>query len=124
MNKYLILLLVFLFSINAQASASSKQEERIEQYKELFSAFPDEIKEKIKKGQIEEGFTKNMVYMAIGSPSKMFSEGDTTNWEYWVESPRPKDLYPLESMNYPYLSVQVEFSGDTVKSIKRIGDAE
>ncbi|MFT4552467.1 MAG: hypothetical protein ACI9S8_001092 [Chlamydiales bacterium] len=122
MKKTLLLFLVILFSINSQVSSGHKQEARIEQYQELFLAFPKDIQEKIKKGQVEKGYTKNMVYIAIGSPSKMSTVGEKAIWDYWVESPKPKDLYPLESLNYPYLSIHIEFSGDIVNRISRIDD--
>lgn len=121
MTKVILLFLVLLFPFNYQVSSSYKQEERIEKYREIFSSFPAEIQEKIQKGKIEEGYTKDMVYMAIGSPTKMSTKDGKTIWDYWVESPKPKDLYPLESLNYPYLSIHVEFSGDTVSLVTRFG---
>lgn len=70
---------------------------RIKQNPEIFAAFPPEIQEKVRNGEIEVGFSKDMVYIARGRPDREYqrqtAEGVTDVWAYvdvdhWTEQQR------------------------------------
>ena len=59
---------------------------RIKRNPELFEQFPHEVRKKIREGRIDTGFTKDMVWMALGQPDRMYTKrenGQTSEiWTY------------------------------------------
>lgn len=67
------------------AAACSSPERRIERNKALYNTFPPPAQEKIKKGEIDIGFTPDMVLVALGKPSRKYSRKTAeTEQEVWV----------------------------------------
>jgi outer membrane protein assembly factor BamE (lipoprotein component of BamABCDE complex) len=72
---------------------------RIRQKPELFASFPSDVQEKIKQGKVDVGFTRDMVYMALGDPDRRYSrktaEGEVEVWAY-VETVRTTERQRVE----------------------------
>lgn len=66
-------------------------EARIRKNPNLFASFPPEAQQKIKQGKVDIGFTRDMVYMALGDPDRRYSrktaDGEVEVWAY-VETVR------------------------------------
>ena len=64
---------------------------RIADNKAAFDKFPAEIQQKIRTGQVDVGFTKEMVVMSLGEPANKFTRkteaGDTEVWSYRESKP-------------------------------------
>ncbi len=71
----------------ACASAGS----RIRDNQAAFDSYPPPVQEKIRAGQIDIGFTPEMVRMALGEPDRKFSrtsaEGDSEVWAWHDSGP-------------------------------------
>ncbi len=81
------LLAVFLLLVlSACASVQELRTQRISENQELFDSYPAEVRSKILRGEIEVGFTSDMVRMAWGPADEVFSRTmkhrRTTVWEY------------------------------------------
>lgn len=72
--------------------ACTTPKSRIAKNPEKFNAYPAEVQETIKKGQISIGFTKDQVEFALGKPDRVYkrtgSEGEQEIWAY-TESGSP-----------------------------------
>ena len=76
---------------------------RIAENIELFYEFPEEVREAIRRGEVEIGFDEDMVRLALGSPDHVYrrkkGDGELVNWQYfevvkhseyeWVRMPVP-----------------------------------
>ena len=82
----LTLKIVFLSAMMAMLSACSTPESRINQNPTLFATFPPDAQAKIRKGQIDIGYTRDMVQMALDKPSRTYTRltdsGMTEVWAY------------------------------------------
>jgi hypothetical protein len=67
-------------------------ESRIADNRSTFDSFPPEVQQKIKTGQVEVGFTPEMVLMSLGEPARKFTRktelGDTDVWSYHDDTPK------------------------------------
>jgi len=67
-------------------------ESRIADHRSAFEQFSPEIQQKIRTGQVDVGFTPEMVVMALGEPARKFTRkterGDTEVWSYHDDSPK------------------------------------
>ncbi|MDD4873336.1 MAG: hypothetical protein PHR77_22495 [Kiritimatiellae bacterium] len=144
MNRQI--LIVFLVVIPLMMVGCSTPANRIKKNPDLFASFSPEIQENVKKGVIEVGYTKGMVFLAFGRPNSIYERktetGMTEIWSYndfhvWTE------YEPLETWYYyrdvkghmhqmrdlawisrnrtrEYESLRVEFDGDKVKAIEKL----
>jgi len=86
--------LPFLLVLIAAAllAACATPDSRIADNRSAFSQYPAEIQAKIKAGQVDVGFTPEMVLMALGEPTRKFTrkteKGDTEVWGYLDDSPK------------------------------------
>jgi hypothetical protein len=68
------------------AACASTPESRIKKNPELFASFPAEAQAKIQKGEVDIGFTPDMVEIAKGKPNRTYSRrtaaGDAEVWSY------------------------------------------
>ena len=59
---------------------------RIKKNSKAFDSFPEEVQEKVRKGKVEIGYTKDMAYIALGDPDNRYirttSDGDREVWAY------------------------------------------
>lgn len=67
-------------------AACSTPERRISRNKALFETFPPAAQEKIRQGEVDVGFTTDMVLIALGKPTRKFtrktSEVQQEVWSY------------------------------------------
>ncbi len=68
------------------AGCASTPETRIARHAALFARFPPDIQQKIRAGQVEPGYTEDMVRLALGRPDRVITrlttEGESTLWVY------------------------------------------
>lgn len=68
------------------AGCASSPESRIEKNPQIFDKFSEEEQAKIRNGEVELGFTEQMVYLAIGAPdrkkTRITEEETTESWIY------------------------------------------
>ena len=81
-SGYLILALGLSLLMLAGCATPAR---RIQQNPQLFASFPPEAQAKIKQGQIEVGYTKDMVAMALGRPQRIVTRTTQAGpAEFWV----------------------------------------
>lgn len=84
------LVLVVLACALALAGCSTP-DSRIERNRAAFAGYPPAVQAKIRAGEIELGYTPEMVALALGKPDRVVrrhtSEGETESWAYADKSP-------------------------------------
>ena len=119
---------------------------RIEQNKDLFATFPADIQANLRQGKIGIGYTKDMVFIALGKPDRQYSRtteaGQSEVWSYValtstssrqrIDGPfRIRDphggfqtvsdaLWVDVQEQHEYERLRVEFGGDKVSAIENI----
>ena len=73
-------------------AACSTPDTRIADHRAEFDKFPAEVQQKIRAGQVDVGFTPEMVRLALGEPDRVFSHQSATDaselWVYRDNRPR------------------------------------
>jgi len=83
MKRYLILLLCLA------AACASTPEKRINAHAKEFAAYPQDVQEKIRAGEVAAGFTEEQTAMALGKPDRRYEETtDAGKSEVWAYSER------------------------------------
>jgi outer membrane protein assembly factor BamE (lipoprotein component of BamABCDE complex) len=76
----------------ASGCVTSTPQSRISEHREAYNGFPAEAQRKISAGEVDVGFTPEMVRLALGKPSREFNRqtenGSTDVWVYHDNSPR------------------------------------
>ena len=61
-------------------------ESRIKEKPDAFNSFPPEVQSKVRTGQVDIGYSKDMVYIALGKPDREYTrttaEGTVEVWSY------------------------------------------
>lgn len=71
------------------AGCVSTPTQRIAQHQALFDSFPAEVREQIRRGQVELGFTPEMVQLALGPPQQQMRRRTTeTEDMIWLYTDR------------------------------------
>lgn len=66
-------------------AACASPERRIKKNQALFDTFPPAAQEKIKKGEVDVGFTPDMVLIALGRPDRKYSrKTEAESSEIWA----------------------------------------
>lgn len=59
---------------------------RIKRNPDLFASFPPDVQANVKQGKIEVGYTRDMVYIALGEPDRRYTRktaaGEVEVWAY------------------------------------------
>jgi len=80
------------FVLLALLTACSTPDTRIADKRTVFDQYSPEVQQKIRAGQVDVGFTKDMVLMSLGEPARIFTRkteaGDTDVWGYHDNTPR------------------------------------
>lgn len=80
---------ILLMAVALAACASTAS--RISDQQSTFDAYPPEVQQKIRAGQVDVGFTQDQVRMAVGEPSRRYSQqttsGESEVWAYSKSSP-------------------------------------
>ena len=119
---------------------------RIEQNKELFNTFAPDVQTSIRQGKINIGFTRDMVYMALGKPERQYSRtteaGQSEIWSYvdlysttrrqridgpfLIRDPQggyrtvSDSLWVDVNEQHEYERLRVEFEGNRVRAIENV----
>ena len=117
---------------------------RIRERAGLFATFSPEIQGSLRQGKIEVGYTKDMVYIALGKPDRQYTRrtaaGQTEVWSYvdyysTTERQQVTGDFPVRDpsggfrtvrdtvwvdvqQQHEYEKLRVEFEGDVVKAIE------
>lgn len=85
------------------AGCLSTPDKRIAKAPEVFAAFPPDIQARVRKGEIDIGFTPDMVRMALGRPSRMLTRktaaGEIEVWIYTAYR-HGTDLQPMATEHW------------------------
>jgi hypothetical protein len=93
MKRTLTLVLSLIAASTVWLSCASPRANRISEHATLFAALPRGEQAKIEQGLIDVGFRHELVYMAIGKPSKVLksrepgSDGETWQYHNFVFAP-------------------------------------
>ncbi len=83
---------ILVFACLILLAACATPDSRIADNRTAFDKFPAETQQKIRTGQVEVGFTPEMVLMSLGEPARKFTRktemGDTDVWSYHDDSPK------------------------------------
>ncbi|KXU36852.1 hypothetical protein AXK11_03425 [Cephaloticoccus primus] len=92
-----------LFSLCAAAlifSGCATLESRISKNQEAFDSWPVEVREKVRAGQVDLGFTQPQVLVALGKPTRMYTHktesGEAEIWAYSGKSSK----WPMVSVGF------------------------
>ena len=129
-------LLLPLVGLLLAVSGCATPEARIKRHAELFGSFPPEVQAKVRQGIIQLGYTRDMVFVAIGQPNhiqqRVDSSGTTLVWRYTAYRWRPDAPYwprhygpwwgdpPYWDDREEYDVLRIEFRDDTVTAIEYI----
>jgi hypothetical protein len=116
---------------------------RIRRNPELFASFPPDVQEKVRKGQVDIGFSPAMVTMALGRPAHIYRRQTATGtnevWSYvdvqstssmelvrsagWYEDPRrgePDWIWVDVKTTREYETLRLEFEEQKVKAVETL----
>lgn len=134
------------FILSACMTAQQIRDSRIASSQEIFNSFSTEIQQKIRAGQIDLGFSEEMVRLAWGRPDMIYTrttdQGEATVWTYsrtrtltqtdrMTIPVRVRDKFGRSSIQYEnvwinrdtyeeYAVARVEFTGGTVTALERL----
>jgi len=78
--------LLFAVAVGVLLAGCATPGYRIRKNPELFASFPPEVQETVRKGSIKLGYTGDMVFIALGEPSRIFQRetehGKAEIWSY------------------------------------------
>lgn len=81
-----------LASVALLAACSSTPDARIAKNQAAFGGYPATVQQKIRAGEVDVGFTPEMVRLALGEPTRQFNrqteKGTVELWVYHDKSPR------------------------------------
>lgn len=141
MKKYLPLLLLALV-----ASGCATPDSRIKRNRAAFDALPPEIQENVRKGNVDIGYPKEAVLIALGQPDREYTrrtaDGQVEVWSYvGVRTTTDRQRADVRSHVYDadgrrrtvsdwvwvdverrheYDRIRIEFKGDVVTAIETL----
>ena len=121
-------------------------ESRIKEKPEVFNSFPPDIQSKVRTGLVDIGFSKDMVYIALGTPNREYTrtttEGTFVVWSYtaaYTTTERQRitgdfrivdpqggfrtthdTVWADVDVSHEYEKLRIEFKNDTVSAIERM----
>lgn len=128
------------------AGCVSTPESRIKRDPGLYASFPPDVQAKVKQGQVEVGFTKDMARIALGTPQRIHNRvteaGQVEIWLYmgyrYISHYEPMDsgywyrdragrlrrsydpVWVDRGYSEEYPTLRLEFVGDQLKAIERM----
>lgn len=145
-TKPLFLIFATALALSACMTAQQIRDNRIASSQEMFNSFSTEIQQKIRAGQVDLGFSEEMVRLAWGVPDMIYTrttdQGEATVWTYsktrtltqtdrMTIPVRVRDKFGRSSIQYEnvwinrdtyeeYAVARVEFTGGTVTALERL----
>jgi len=134
-----------VLSIIAVAGCATP-ESRIKEKPEVFNNFPPDVQSKVRTGQVDVGYTKDMVYIALGKPNREYTrttaEGTFEVWSYtavYTTTERQRitadfrivdpqggfrtthdTVWADVNVSHEYEKLRIEFKDDTVTALERV----
>ena len=144
MNPIIRLCLAVL-SILAIAGCATP-ESRIKEKPEVFNNFPPDVQSKVRTGQVDIGYTKDMVYIALGKPDREYTrttaEGTLVVWsftatyntterqritgDFRIVDPQGgfrtthDTVWADVNVSHEYEKLRIEFKDDTVTALEHV----
>ncbi|HXT01236.1 MAG TPA: hypothetical protein VN915_11210 [Elusimicrobiota bacterium] len=82
MNAERLILTALLATVLAACAGPSA---RIKKHQAEFDAYPADVQQKIRKGQVDVGFTDQQVALALGRPDRIYArKTETSQQEVWA----------------------------------------
>lgn len=145
-TKLLFLIFAAAFALSACMTTQQIRDSRIASSQEIFNSFSTEIQQKIRAGQVDLGFSEEMVRLAWGMPDMVYTrttaQGEATVWTYsktrtltqtdrMTIPVRVRDKFGRSGVQYEnvwinrdtyeeYAVARVEFTGGTVTALERL----
>jgi hypothetical protein len=98
------LILCVITSVLLLAGCASTPQDRISKNRAIYESFPADVQRKISAGQVEMGFTPDMVALALGKPDQKLTRaeagGETEVWVYEKHKPQFSFGVGMGSANY------------------------
>lgn len=86
------LLFVLGLAVSILATGCSTVDSRAKKHEAAFNSWPRDVQEKVKAGQVDVGFTQEMVLVALGDPARTVTRttanGEALVWIYADKSPK------------------------------------
>lgn len=121
-------------------------ESRIKEKPEVFNNFPPDVQSKVRTGQVDIGFSKDMVYIALGKPDREYTrttaDGTFEVWSYtatYATTERQRitadfrivdpqggfrttrdTVWADVDVSHEYEKLRLEFKDDVVSAIERM----
>lgn len=96
---------------------TSTPQTRISKQRGLYRSFPAEAQRMISNGQVDIGFTPEMVLLALGKPGREFTrsgpEGESVVWVYFKRAPHGSFGFGVSSGSYSGVGVGTSVSLST-----------
>ncbi len=96
------------------AGCASTPQDRISQNRTAFESLPSDVQKKVSAGQVDIGFTEQMVTLALGKPGRRFTRADANGesevWVYYKRQPRFGFGFGMSSGGYGGVSSGVAVS--------------
>ncbi len=93
---------------------TSTPQSRISQHREAYSRFLSEAQRKISAGEVDIGFTEEMVTLALGKPGRKFThtgpEGESEVWVYFKREPHGSVSFGVSSGGYSGVNTGISLS--------------
>ena len=86
-NRFgLIVSCLCVLAVSGCMTPQERRDRRIEKHQAIFHAFPLDMQDKIRRGEVDIGFTEQMVSLALGRPRRVYlrktADGETIIWCY------------------------------------------
>ncbi|MFH0953387.1 MAG: hypothetical protein V1873_03560 [Verrucomicrobiota bacterium] len=140
-----ILYLLVLAAVVGAAAGCSTPASRIREKADLFATLAPDVQSRLRHGTVEVGDTRDMAYIALGHPDRMYTRTTATGksevWAYvdyysTTERQQVTGDFPVRDPNggfrtvhdtvwvdvqqqHEYEKLRVEFAGDTVAAIEQ-----
>lgn len=96
------------------AGCASTPQDRISQNRAAFESLPSDVQKKVSAGQVDIGFTEQMVTLALGKPGRRFTRADANGesevWVYYKRQPHFGFGFGVSSGGYGGVSSGVAVS--------------
>jgi ABC-type Fe3+-hydroxamate transport system substrate-binding protein len=108
------------------AGCASTPQDRIGQNRAMFESFPADVQRKVSAGEVDVGFTEEMVVLALGKAGRKFTRADASGesqvWVYYKSQPRFGFGFGMSSGGYGGVSsgVAVSTAGNPDDEFQRV----
>lgn len=86
------LLLVLTMSLLMLVASCATPESRVRRHQAAFESWPADVQQKVRAGQVDVGFTPEMVRVALGEPERTFTrttaQGSADVWVFAERGPK------------------------------------